>query len=97
MTATRVLVNGRLAAHRQPSRYAHELVITPAHPLPAGRMFTVTTSYHGTTRSITDPDGSPDGWIRTNDGAFVANEPQGSPSWFPVNNIPRDKATYTRT
>jgi aminopeptidase N len=44
---------------------------------------------------VTDPDGSPDGWIATNDGAFVANEPQGSPTWFPVNNTPTDKATYT--
>ena len=51
--------------------------------------------YAGTAGSITDPDGSPDGWIHTNDGAFVANEPQGSPTWFPVNNIPRDKATYS--
>ena len=90
-------MDGRVAAHRQPSKFAHELVITPARLLTAGRRFTVVVRYHGTTRSVTDPDGSPDGWIRTNDGAFVANEPQGSPSWFPVNNIPRDKATYTTT
>jgi aminopeptidase N len=97
MTATRVLVNGRVAAHRQPTTFAHELVITPARLLTAGKRFTVVVHYRGTTRKVTDPDGSPDGWIRTNDGAFVANEPQGSPSWFPVNNIPRDKATYTTT
>ena len=28
------------------------------------------------------------------DGAFVVNEPQGAPGWFPVNDTPRDKATY---
>ena len=28
------------------------------------------------------------------DGAFVVNEPQGSPGWFPVNDDPNDKATY---
>lgn len=94
MTASSVVVNGLVARHRQPAGQAHELVITPAHALPAGRVFRVVVHYAGTARSVTDPDGSPDGWIRTNDGAFVAGEPQGSPTWFPVNNIPRDKATY---
>ena len=31
----------------------------------------------------------------TADGAFVVNEPQGSPGWYPANDTPRDKATYT--
>jgi aminopeptidase N len=95
MTATRVLVNGRPAGHQQPARSLHELVISPAAALPAGKKFTVAVTYHGAAHSIKDPDGSPDGWIRTGDGAFVANEPQGSPTWFPVNNTPTDKAAYT--
>ena len=97
MTATRVLVNGRVARHAQPADRAHELVITPAATLPAHKQFTVAVTYGGTTALIHDPDGSPDGWIKTDDGAFVANEPQGSPTWFPVNNTPRDKASYTIT
>lgn len=95
MRVTRVLVDGRPSAHVQPKGNSHELIVTPAHVLPANHRFTVQVVYYGTARSITDPDGSPDGWIHTNDGAFVANEPQGSPTWFPVNNIPRDKATYS--
>ena len=43
---------------------------------------------------ITDPDQSIEGWIPTDDGAFVVGEPQGSPGWFPCNDNPRDKATY---
>jgi aminopeptidase N len=43
---------------------------------------------------VIDPDGSLDGWIHTKDGAFVANEPQGAPSWFPCNDSLTDKATY---
>ena len=35
-----------------------------------------------------------DGWIETKDGAFVAGEPQGAPTWFPCNDTPRDKARY---
>ena len=31
----------------------------------------------------------------TNDGAFVVGEPQGAPGWFPANDTPNDKATYT--
>ena len=41
-----------------------------------------------------DPDGSVAGWIPTDDGAFVAGEPQGSPTWFPCNDHPTDKATF---
>ena len=44
---------------------------------------------------VIDPDGSRDGWIPTDDGAFVAGEPQGAPTWFPANDTPADKATYT--
>jgi aminopeptidase N len=44
---------------------------------------------------VIDPDGSPEGFVRTGDGAVVVNEPQGSPDWYPANDTPRDKATYT--
>jgi aminopeptidase N len=43
---------------------------------------------------VRDPDGSLEGWFPTGDGAFVAGEPRGSPTWFPCNDIPTDKATY---
>jgi aminopeptidase N len=32
--------------------------------------------------------------VPTTDGAFVVNEPQGSPGWYPANDNPRDKATF---
>jgi aminopeptidase N len=44
--------------------------------------------------AYTDPDGSEEGWVPTSDGAFVVNEPVGSMSWFPNDNVPTDKATY---
>ena len=95
LTASAVLVNGVAAAHRQPADRDQELVITPATSLANGAAFTVDVTYAGTGQNVTDPDGSPDGWIPTTDGAFVASEPQGSPTWFPVNDTPDDKATYT--
>lgn len=97
MVVHRVLVNGHPARYAQPRKSRHELVIRPQRLLPAGKPFWVQVRYSGHGRTIYDPDGSPDGWIPTDDGAFVANEPQGTPSWFPVNDTPRDKARYSVT
>ena len=44
--------------------------------------------------NIKDPDGSPDGWIHTDDGVAALGEPQGAPTWFPCNDTPTDKALY---
>ncbi|MGI8695642.1 MAG: M1 family metallopeptidase [Mycobacteriales bacterium] len=72
-----------------------ELVISPRPRLHAGRAFTVVVSYAGRPKPVIDPDGSLDGWIPTDDGAFVAGEPQGSPAWFPGSDHPSDKATFS--
>jgi aminopeptidase N len=90
----RVLVNGVAAHYAQPAAQVQELVVTPPATLRRGQVFTVDVRYRGHVKHVVDPDGSPDGFIRTGDGALVASEPQGSPSWFPVNDTPRDKASY---
>ncbi len=84
-------VNGAPATF---TRDGQELIITPAAGLPAGAAFTVVVAYRGIPSVVTDPDGSIEGWVPTDDGAFVVGEPQGSPAWYPVNDNPRDKATY---
>src|SRR5215216_7316582 len=89
---SRLLVNGRTASF---TRRGQELVITPAAGLPAGQTFTVVVDYAGRPAVVTDPDQSIEGWVPTDDGAFVVGEPQGSPGWYPVNDNPQDKATYT--
>jgi aminopeptidase N len=75
-------------------RDGQELIVTPRSPLPAGRSFEVNVKYAGVPEVVVDPDTSIEGWIPTDDGAFVVNEPQGSPGWYPANDNPRDKATY---
>jgi aminopeptidase N len=90
-TVSRVTVNGAAATF---SRSGQELVITPAAGLVQGRAFTVAVDYAGVPEVITDPDDSIEGWVPTADGAFVVGEPQGSPGWYPVNDTPRDKATF---
>ena len=71
-----------------------ELVVTPRPKLHAGRTYTVEVVYSGIPATVVDPDESFEGWVKNQDGAFVVNEPQGSPGWFPVNDDPNDKATY---
>ena len=58
--------------------------------------FRITVGYGGTAGQV--PSGSvrvPNGWIRSTDGLFTFNEPDGAATWYPVNNHPSDKATYT--
>lgn len=78
-------------------RAGSELIITPATGLPAGLPFTVAVDYAGTPQPIRDPSVPfiPLGWLRQPDGLFVVSEPSGAMSWYPVNNHPSDKATYT--
>ena len=94
LTVARVTVNGG----RAPFTHAgQELSITPRHKLKPGRWFVVSVAYGGVPEPIVDPDESLEGWVVPDadpDGAFVVNEPQGAPGWFPVNDTPRDKATY---
>ncbi|MFF7331197.1 M1 family aminopeptidase [Streptomyces sp. NPDC008150] len=94
LTVTSVTVDRTRAAFR---RDGQELVVTPRKALRAGQQFDVTVVYGGVPQPVTDPDGSPDGWIPTDDGAFVAGEPQGAMTWFPGDNHPADKASYDFT
>ncbi len=87
-----VKVNGERA--RLARRGSQELVVRPASKLRKGSRFKVRVVYSGKPEPIIDPDEAMDGWIPTDDGAFVVNEPQGSPGWYPVNDTPRDKALY---
>jgi aminopeptidase N len=89
---SKVTVNGKRAKFNQVGE--HELVITPRKHLKSRSSFRVRVVYSGQPEPIVDPDESIEGWIPTDDGAFVVNEPQGSPGWYPVNDTPRDKATY---
>ncbi|POX46092.1 metallopeptidase [Streptomyces sp. Ru71] len=94
LTVTGVTVDHVKTAYR---RDGQELVVTPRRALRKGQSFRVTVTYNGTPKPVTDPDGSLDGWIPTDDGAFVAGEPQGAMTWFPANNHPTDKASYDFT
>lgn len=81
-------------------RHGSELIIRPAESLARGANFIATVAYSGVPETIVDP-GMPFiklGWQAWEDGYFAAvSEPSGAMSWFPSNNHPSDKATYTMT
>ncbi|ACZ22030.1 aminopeptidase N [Sanguibacter keddieii DSM 10542] len=80
----------------QPGRYSQRpgrLVVKTRRPVEAGQELTVVVTYAGTPRPMPGPDGEA-GWEELADGAIVASQPHGAPSWFPCNDRPSDKATY---
>ena len=92
LTATAVTVAGKVATFTQTT---NELVITPTKKVKAGKSAQVVVTYGGTTTRPTDIEGALYGWVTTRDGAMVVSEPDGSATWFPVNDHPTDKSTYT--
>jgi aminopeptidase N len=74
------------------SRAGQELTVRPREAVDG--TFRVTVRYGGAPVTLTDPDGSEEGWLRTADGALALGEPVGSMVWFPGNHHPSDKATY---
>ncbi|MEU0254498.1 M1 family metallopeptidase [Streptomyces sp. NPDC006184] len=89
-----VTVEGRAARW---SRGGRELTVRPHDGLSDGETFRTTVRYSGTPRTLTDPDGSKEGWLPTADGALGLGEPVGSMAWFPGNHHPADKASYDIT
>lgn len=72
-----------------------KLMIVPAAELAAGSKFTVTVAYDGIPEPVTHPQLGTNGFHHTDDGAFAIGQPRSASTWFPVNDHPLDKASYT--
>lgn len=92
LTVREVLVNGADARYR---RDLAELMITPPAGLRSGTAFTVEVTYDGKPVPRSAPGLGANGFLHTADGAFVIGEPEAATTWYPVNDHPLDKATYT--
>lgn len=92
LAASKVTVGGKSMAFTQTD---NELIITPRPKLKTGAQAQVVVTYGGTTTRPTDIEGALYGWVTTRDGAMVVSEPDGSATWFPVNDHPVDKSTYS--
>lgn len=97
LDVTAVSVNGRSAGH---VRDVYELTITPATPIRAGTTFRARVTYEGRPWNRRTPLPKPwltrpEGWFRYESGIVAFGEPRGASYWYPVNEHPSDKATYT--
>lgn len=72
-----------------------ELRVRPGRVIEQEQTATVVVGYGGRTGRPEDTTGAHYGWVTTADGAMVVNEPEGASTWYPVNDDPTDKATYT--
>jgi aminopeptidase N len=76
------------------TRGDHELRVKPAGALGAGEDFVVAVRYGGVPKAISTSLGG-NGTFHTDDGLLIMGEPESAATWFPVNDHPVDKATYT--
>lgn len=88
-----VTVDGKKATF---TRVDRELRIKPAKPIAADAPFEVVVNYSGKPSSgEIESVGLVNGWLDLGSEVVTLGEPDGSNRWFPANDHPRDKATYT--
>lgn len=93
MEVQAVEVDGEVASVRHHDR---ELVVSPAVGIDAGATFSTVVEYAGVPEPIREGTTLFEvGWQTHGREAFVVSEPSGAATFFPVNDHPTDKATYT--
>lgn len=91
LRATKVRVNG--ATHRDVKQTSQALQLRFAAALPPGAAVTVDIDYAGSPAPRRSHWGQI-GWEELEEGALVAAQPTGSPTWFPCNDRVSDRARY---
>jgi aminopeptidase N len=97
LTARRVEVAGVAA------RFAQEddkLVVFAPKSIPEGKTFELVVEYSGQPTPIQDPTAPNDpslklGWFKYTKATYVVSEPVGASTFFPANDEPTDKASFT--
>ena len=94
LDVTSVTVDGAAA---EVDRIQRGLRIRPPGPLASGTTAAVIIAYGGEPQTIDTPSLGPIGWMRLPDdaGSYVIGEPNGAATWFPANDHPSDKATFS--
>ena len=72
----------------------NKLRISFAAPIPADTEFCIAIRYQGNPHPRRTPWGHL-GWEELTNGALTANQPNGAPTWFPCDDTPDEKATYS--
>jgi len=78
-------------------RDGRELIITPVDSISQDQVVVVAVTYAGVPGRDTGVTGLAfaGGWNLYSGGVYVASQPDGASLWYPTNDHPRDKATYT--
>ena len=92
LTVRSITVNGRPATW---TRDGQELVVVPARGIRRGAEITTVVRYDGVPETLVDDELGWLGFFHTRDGEIIAGEPHGAASWFPANDHPSDKASFT--
>ncbi|WKD56747.1 Aminopeptidase N [Corynebacterium capitovis DSM 44611] len=71
-----------------------KLRISFANTVPVDTEFTLSIRYSGSPAPRRTQWGAL-GWEELTNGALVANQPNGAPTWFPCDDTPDEKATYS--
>lgn len=85
---------------KAPAKFAsrsNRLILTLKSPIDAGTPFRLLVKYAGTPKPLIDKVHGDAGWEELEDGVIVAGQPHGAPTWFPCNDRPDDKASYSIT
>src|SRR5690242_1127762 len=92
LTIRSITVDGR---PEQWSRAGTELTVTPKWSLGKGHVFDTRIVYDGVPKVIHDPDLGDGGAFTTDDGVIILGEPDVAQAWFPSNDHPSDKASFS--
>ncbi|MET0410683.1 MAG: M1 family aminopeptidase, partial [Polyangiaceae bacterium] len=65
----------------------------PRRGLPLGECFDIVIEYEGVPSALPELFGS--GFLHTSDGAVIVGEPHVAATWFPANDHPSDRASFT--
>ncbi|AGT04348.1 putative metallopeptidase [Corynebacterium glutamicum MB001] len=92
----KVTAKGTAGTHIQVARFRHagrKLRITFRNQIPVDQEFSLTIRYRGNPRPLRSEWGMI-GWEELDNGALVAAQPNGAPSWFPCDDTPDEKALF---
>ncbi|GAA1465386.1 M1 family metallopeptidase [Microbacterium thalassium] len=91
LRVSKLSVDGMARSYSQDGR---KVRVTLPKPMEAGERFSIDITYGGAPRPRRSRWGLI-GWEELTDGAIVAAQPTGAPTWFPCNDRPDDRALYT--
>jgi aminopeptidase N len=96
LAVSKASVNGLPASFAQAK---DKLTVTPRRPIPEGGVFLVNVAYAGVPDPLPDPTAPGAslflGWFKYQNAAYVVSEPVGASSFYPANDEPTDKATFS--